>query len=306
VSSATASRRGLVRVVVNPRSGKGLAAVLGHRVACHLRTCGYDVQLLDLDGASWAHERLFRNARDLRCLIAVGGDHTISETAAVAMELQVPLLPVPAGFGNMIARSLGHRATIPFVRTVLEHGVVQGIDAGRVGRTVFLANHAFGFTEDVKTAVEATPALPRAPLQRYLHYWRAAARAIATAPLPTIRVEADGARLADDAVLVLVANVPSYRGFLALTPEASPLDGLLDVLVVPAMPKPTLAALLLAFLVHAPGRWRAVRARRAAHVRVTLAGGVERELRVLPAAVPVLLPTTVLPRTASQRMRLAG
>jgi diacylglycerol kinase family enzyme len=142
----------------------------------------------------------------------------------------------------------------------------------------------------VQVAVEMAPVLPQQPWRRYLHYWRAAARLIATVPLPALRVDVDGKRIADAAVMVVVANVPTFRGFLALTPGASPFDGLLDVFVVPAMPKTRLLALLFAFFVHAPGRWRAARYRRGAHVRVTPGGRTPRDLRVLPAAVPLLLP----------------
>jgi diacylglycerol kinase (ATP) len=293
-----------VQLVVNPRAGHGSAAAFARRLACHLRTDRYDVQLLSAEDLPRARERLLRTGRNLRTLIGIGGDYTLNELAAVAMELQVPLLPVPAGFGNIFARNLGYTATIPSVLSLLEHGAVQRIDAGRVGHSVFLANHAFGFTEDVKTAVEAAPALPQQPLRRYLQYWRAAARSIVTAPLPSLGVEVDGARLADRAAMVVVANVPTYRGFLSLTPAASPFDGLLDVFVVPAMPKPRLIALLLGFLVHAPGRWRDVRCRRAARVRVTMAGRIEHELCVLPAAVPVLLLPSI--RSVSPRLQLAS
>ena len=244
-----------------------------------------------------------RAGRNVRCLITVGGDHTISEMAAVAMELQVPLLPVPAGFGNMFARSLGYRATVPSVLELLERGAVHRIDAGCVERSVFLANQAFGFTEDVKTAVE-TAAVPQQRVRRYLQYWRAAARSIIGTPLPALDVDVDGTRVADGAVMAVVANVPTYHGFLPLTPAASPFDGLLDVFVVPAMPKPRLTALLLAFLVRAPGRWRDVRCRRATRVRVTAAGREQHDLCVLPGAVPVLLLPSI--RSVSPRLRLAS
>jgi diacylglycerol kinase family enzyme len=256
-----------------------------------LRTDRYDVQLMSADDLPQAREHLLRTGRNLRCLIAIGGDHTFSETAAVAMELQVPVLPVPTGFGNIFARNLGYAATIPSVLELLERGTVQQIDAGRVDRMVFLVNHAYGFTEDIKTAVETAPALP-------------AARSIVSAPLPALGIDVDGARLVDDATMVLVANVPSYRGFLPLTPTASPFDGLLDVFVAPAMSKARLVALLLAFPLQAPGRWRAVHCRRASRVRVTMAGGVHHDLCVLPSAVPILLLPSA--RSVSPRLRLAS
>ena len=293
-----------MQLVVNPRSGNGIAASLGQRLACHLRTDRYDVQLLSAEDLPGARAHLLRTGHNLRCLIAVGGDHTFSETAAVAMELQVPVLPVPTGFGNIFARNLGYAATISSVLELLERGTVQHVDAGRMDHMVFLANHAFGFTEEIKTAVEAAPALPRQRRRRYAQYWRASVRSIVNTPLPALGVDVDGVRLTDDATMVLVANVPSYRGFLPLTPSASPFDGLLDVFVVPAMSKARLIALLFAFLLQAPGRWRAVHCRRASRIRVTMAGGVHHDLCVLPGAVPILrLP---MARSVGPRLRLAS
>lgn len=246
-----------------------------------------------------AREQPGRSGRDLECLIGIGGDATLSATAAVAMELQVPLLPVPAGFGNIFAQNLGYRAGLPSVLELLEQGTVARIDAGRVGPSLFLANSAFGFTEEVKTAVELA-ALPRWRLSRYARYWRAAARSIVRAPLPALGVEADGARLVEGAVMVVAANVPTYRGFLSLTPAASPFDGLLDVFAVPSMSKTRLVALLLAFLLHVPGRWGEVRCARAARIRVTGPGQEPCDVRALPAAIPLLLD----PPAASDAARL--
>jgi diacylglycerol kinase family enzyme len=294
-----------VQIVANPRSGDGRALALGRRLAGHLRTNRYDVQLLETDDLARIRQRLRRVGRDLHGVICVGGDYTLNQVAAVAAELEVPLLPVPAGFGNILARNLGYGATPSSVVALLEHGRVQRIDAGSLGKSLFLANHTFGFTNAVQVAVETAAALPQQRWRRYLHYWRAAARLIATAPLPAFRVEVDGARVADAAVMVVVANVPTFRGFLALTPDASPFDGLLDVFVVPAMPKLPLLALLLAFFVHAPGRWGATRYRRGMHVRVTPGGRTPQDLRVLPAAVPLLLPQghqRVSPATTSGRL----
>jgi hypothetical protein len=144
--SSTADRGRRIQIVVNPRAGDGLAASFGQRLACHLRTDRYDVQLTSADDPARTRDELLRTGHSPRSLIAIGGDYTLNEMAAVAMEMQVPLLPVPAGFGNIFARNLGYHATIPDVLKLLEHGTVRRIDAGRLGRSVFLDNHAFGFT----------------------------------------------------------------------------------------------------------------------------------------------------------------
>jgi diacylglycerol kinase family enzyme len=68
----------------------------------------------------------WRFRRRLDCLISIGGDDTLNEVAAAA-DLEVPLLPVPAGFGNVLARHLGHRATIASIVDLLEEGASLGM-----------------------------------------------------------------------------------------------------------------------------------------------------------------------------------
>jgi diacylglycerol kinase family enzyme len=95
--------------------------------------------------------------------------------------------------------------------------------------------------------------------------------------------------VADDAVLVTVANVETYRGFLALTPTASPIDGLFDVFVVPRVSTLGLLRRLLALMFRLPGRWRGVRLYRGRRVRVTTPRRREQlavRRRVLPLLVP--------------------
>ena len=56
-------------------------------------------------------------------------------------------------------------------------------------------------------------------------------------------------------MLVTVANVETYRDFLSLTPAASPIDGRLDVFVIPRTSKWGLARRLLRLKLRLPGRW---------------------------------------------------
>jgi len=103
-------------------------------------------------------------------------------------------------------------------------------------------------------------------------------------------VEVDGERLPGEAALAIVANVPTYRGFLNLTPLASPLDGLLDVFCVPRTTKLRLVSLLFAALLRPPsGRGPAI-SRRARRVWLEVEGRASEELTVLPGALPVLVP----------------
>lgn len=275
-----------VQIIISARAGRGAGGDIGARLAHALRCRGHSVHVHRVDDLRRARAQLVGHARSLTCLIGIGGDHTLSELGRVACEACVPLLPVPAGFGNIFAAELGWRATVPAVIETLECGRVELVDAGLFGNSLFLANQGFGFLELTKLAVETSGHQPRQRWRRYGSYVQAALRSILHAPLPRLAVDVDGHRVADRAPLAIVANVPTYRTFMPLVMDASPFDALLDVVVAPAMSKTTLVAWLLRVLVRAPGG--AVR-RRATRVGIT-DGTTKHDVVVVPSSVPVLLP----------------
>lgn len=95
--------------------------------------------------------------------------------------------------------------------------------------------------------------------------------------------------VAEDAVLVTVANVETYRGFLSLTPAASPIDGMFDVFLVPRVSKVGLLWRLLKLRFRLRGCWKGVALYRGRRVVVTTPTRRE-ELRIQRRALPLLLP----------------
>ncbi|MFQ5899162.1 MAG: diacylglycerol/lipid kinase family protein [Candidatus Methylomirabilia bacterium] len=290
-----------VQLVVNPTAGNGKGFALAKELEASLRASGRDVRTLVVRGRLEARAWVERCRGDFGYLFCVGGDETLSEVAPLALRRDVPLVPVPVGFGNMFARTFGYRSRIPSLLNLLEHGEVRRVDVGIDRGGVFLSSQSFGFLEEVKQAVEDRVAVPHSGLLRYLAYVQTALRMIKTAALPSIRVEVEGELITDQAAMAIVANVPTYAGFLSLTPTATPLDGLLDVFVVPPMAKRALVSLLLAFLFRLPGRWQGVCYRQGKRVSVTTPAEEAEQLGVLPRVLPILTPpgphSTSRPRT---------
>jgi len=163
------------------------------------------------------------------------------------------------------------------------------VDVGLAGGDeIFLSHKSYGFIDQVQEYVEEGRRQPRDRARRLLAYYAIAVRAVWTTPLPSLAVEVDGARVAEDAVVVTVANVETYRDLLPLTPGASPIDGRFDVFVIPRTSKLGLAWRLLRLKLRLPGRWKGVGLYRGRTVVVD--GGTGREtLRVARGALPLLL-----------------
>jgi diacylglycerol kinase family enzyme len=135
---------------------------------------------------------------------------------------------------------------------LLSHGQVVHADVGFRNGAPFLCNEAFGLVSDLQERVEAS-LTPRARWRRWLAYYRAALSHLRAAPLPALEVAVDGEVVADDAVIVTVANVPTYGPWLPLTPAASPVDGLFDAFVMKRATKPQILANLLKRHLRLPG-----------------------------------------------------
>jgi diacylglycerol kinase family enzyme len=163
------------------------------------------------------------------------------------------------------------------------------VDVGVAGDELFLSHKSYGFLDQVQQAVEAGGRQPRDRVRRLLAYYGTAVRAVWSTPLAPLGVEVDGALAADQAVLVTVANVETYRDFLSLTPAASPIDGRFDVFVIPRTSKWGLAWRLLRLKLRLPGRWRGVALYRGREVVVVSEAGRET-LRVVRRVLPLLLP----------------
>jgi diacylglycerol kinase (ATP) len=279
----------LVEIVVAPGSGDGRAHATAQRLRDVLTARGHRSRvhtfprLADLH--RWARNSLLKASH----LVCVGGDATVSAAAAAAARLGVPFIPVPSGFGNVFARAFGHDDQPQTIADLIDHGEQQWIDVGVVRHELFLCHQSYGFLEDVQNGVERRWR-PRSRWRRLFAYYMMANDMLRQMPLARIQVDVDGTRVTDDGVVVTVANVETYRGFLTLTPAASPLDGLFDICVIPHTTKLRLILQLLRLALKLPGCWTGVRLLHARRVSVRVARHAPDELRLWCAALPLVVP----------------
>lgn len=281
-----------VQIVVTPGSGEGVALRTARRLGRRLGARGREAHIRSFDTLRALIEWAETCEPDVSHLVCIGGDATLSAAARASMRHGVPFVPVPNGFGNVFARVFGHPKRARDVMALLETGEVRRVDVGlsRNGRVeeVFLSHRSFGVLEQIQQVAERGRQQPRTRLLRYLWYWGVAYQFFFRTRLAGFTVEVDGTQVADDAVLVTVANVETYRGFLPLTPTATPIDGLFDVAVVSRVSQVVLLAGLLRLLAR-PGRWRRLKIYRGRRVVVTTPRRRE-ELTVRRRALPLLMP----------------
>jgi diacylglycerol kinase (ATP) len=281
-----------IQIVVTPGSGEGRALVTARRLRRRLARRQRKAVIRSFDTLPALMEWAETCAPEFSRLVCIGGDATQSAAARAAMRHDVPFVPVPNGFGNVFASVFGHPQRARDVAALLQTGEVRRVDVGVVStaRTeeVFLSHRSFGLLEHVQQVAERGRKQPQSRSLRLLWYFGVAYRFLFRVRLAGFSVEIDGARVAEDAVLVTVANVETYRGFLPLTPAAIPLDGLFDVAIVPRVSKPALFAGLSRLRLGRWARWQRLQVHRGRRVIVTTPRRQE-ELTVRRGALPLLV-----------------
>jgi diacylglycerol kinase (ATP) len=199
-----------------------------------LRSVGLTLDSWDQNGA---------NSADL--IIVLGGDGTIHRYLPQLVKAKVPILIVPDGSGNDLARALNihsvetswHLAA-RFVRSEQSPKAIDvGLITGSSGHeTPFCCVGGIGLDP---IAAEFANKMPRW-LRSRGGYLLSVARALLTPPVLWLRIRADNREIQQNSCLFSLANTPTFGGGLRIAPQAQVTDGLLDCVLVDAMSTPQL------------------------------------------------------------------
>ena len=171
-------------------------------------------------------------------------------------------------------------------------------DVGIAGNELFLSHRSYGFLEQIQQEVERLRR-PRQRLLRLFTYFRAAAAHLSDKSLEAIEVAIDGRAIPGKAALVAIANVETYRGFLSLTPAASPVDGLFDICVIPRATPARVLGQLVKLMLGVPSCRKGISLYRGRHVRVNRRK--PEDVRILERALPLLVPAGSLARLQARQ-----
>ncbi len=164
-------------------------------------------------------------------VVAAGGDGTLSLAASTISSLgrprdaAPPLVPMPLGTENLLARQFGFTNSAEAVRETIRRGSVRSIDAGLANGKLFLIMATSGFDAEVVRRLHLTR---RGHIRRF-SYLLPILYALKRYSFPTIRIHVDGGEPIECA-WSMVFNLPQYGGNLLIEPGALDDDGLFDVI----------------------------------------------------------------------------
>jgi diacylglycerol kinase (ATP) len=212
-----------VLLIVNTRSRSGRA--IGVEARSALLALGCRVVPAEHEKRMRPAELVRLHAGAVDVVAAVGGDGTMNATAPALLETGLPLLVIPAGTGNDLARTLGIPLDPREAVRLLRDGAPRRIDIGLVNDVPFFNVASVGF------GVHLTHALTRDSKRRWgvLGYLIAGLRALERLrPFTAWITHGDDIQVSRT-VHIAVGNGRHFGGGMTVAEDARIDDGKLDV-----------------------------------------------------------------------------
>ena len=192
------------------RRTRGLGAVLEH-----LRSFGLTVEAHATVGSNHA-SGLVRSALQRGCdlIVACGGDGTVNEVVAGMAGSRVPLMVIPAGTANVLAREIGLPLDWIEAAGLIRTGRIRRIALGRVGSRPFILMAGVG----VDAAVVGSVHGGLKALLGQGAFWIAGLRQLLSYPFTPFEVQAEGDSW--QASFAVIARARNYGGGFQIAGQA--------------------------------------------------------------------------------------
>ena len=242
-------------MIVNPYSRNGATGRRWRGVEARLRDALGDLEVEPTRGPRDATRIAREGVRaGVERVVVAGGDGTLSEVvtgllgAGLGSYAEIGLLPL--GTGGDFARTLEIPRVVDAAVACVQAGAVRRVDAGRVTYRDARGEDVTSYYVNVASLgisglVDQLANRTSKALGGRMSFLIATLRALARYANPSVTLRVDGKDFFEGPlVLAVAANGRYFGGGMHVAPEAHPEDGLLDVVVVPGLPKRQLFAKL--------------------------------------------------------------
>lgn len=236
-----------ITIIFNPIAGRGRLGSVVEDIVARLRASGCEVAVLRTAAAGDATSFANAVADGTRAVLAVGGDGTVREVVGGLAGRSIPVVILPAGTENLVARECGMTADPESIVDTILHGRRQRFDLGVINGCHFGIVVGIGFDGEVVARLAAR----RRGNITHLSYFAPIWRTFWGHRFPPIRVEIDGELVFDGRGMVFVGVMPCYSVGLRVVRDAVWDDGLLDLCILPCVSR-------VGLLRHAFRVWRRV------------------------------------------------
>ena len=213
--------------IINPISGTQGKDSLNSLINETLDKNQFTWELINTEYAGHATEIAAEAAKNnVDIVVAVGGDGTINEIARSLVHTKTTLAIIPYGSGNGFARHLQVPMDTRKALDILNTGITELVDYGKINGTSFFCTCGVGF--DAFVSLKFAEAGKRGVLT-YLE--KTLQESLKYKP-ETYELETEDGKLKYKAFLIACGNASQYGNNAYITPQATITDGLLDVTIL--------------------------------------------------------------------------
>jgi diacylglycerol kinase (ATP) len=154
-------------------------------------------------------------SNDYQLIIACGGDGTINEVVGGMAGSRVPLLVIPGGTANVLARELALPRDFSGGAALLKKGAIRRISLGKAGDRYFILMAGIGVDAGIIAALSCW-------LKRHIGegaFWIAGFRQLAKYDFAPFDLRIDGRSYRG--TFAVISKVKNYGGPFQLTPQAN-------------------------------------------------------------------------------------
>jgi YegS/Rv2252/BmrU family lipid kinase len=226
-----------IGIAYNPKSGARQGERLHRMIKASIVGSGHKPVFLDSTHVDRIEDRIDRMIHDVDIIAAIGGDGTINGVVNGILSSSRQELPVaffPSGRGRDTARAISSFSLDTLGKQRIDWGNVRQVDVGRAESSTgkhryFINISSIGLSAE---AARIASVLPRQ--LGSLSYVLGAARAFMSANASTVRLRLDDNQVVelDNVLLVAICNGRSFGGGIYIAPDASPDDGMFEIVTI--------------------------------------------------------------------------
>ena len=216
-----------ITFVVNPISGTHGKEFILRLIEKELNHSIYDYSIRKTEYAGHASEIAAQAAAEhTDIVVAIGGDGTINEIGRALIHTNTAMGIIPCGSGNGLARHLQISMEPKKAIEIINEGIIDVIDYGKINEVPFFCTCGVGF--DAFVSLKFAKAGRRGPLT-YLE--KTLLESLKYQP-ETYELETEDGTYKYKAFLIACGNASQYGNNAYIAPQATLTDGLLDVTIL--------------------------------------------------------------------------
>jgi YegS/Rv2252/BmrU family lipid kinase len=219
--------------IINPNSGLTSKQSVKDKIIQYFDKKGIatTVKLTKKAGDAYDYAKKYSLQKNIKAIIAVGGDGTVNEVVNGIGETGKPMGIIRGGSGNGLARHLGIPIILNKALAMIEKAEICSIDLMKINGQYSANVSGVGF--DAMVAHKFQNVNTRGPVS----YVRIILTEFATFKAQSYSITVDGKQIERDAYLISFANSSQFGNNALISPTASVTDGYIDLCIVKPFPK---------------------------------------------------------------------